>query len=558
MRSVRGKLLLVVAICLLPAMGATLVISGLYRHAQRALALDRIALAREAFNTELADDISDLRVAAQLLASDPDVARELAAQDRAILLNHIDDFTQVYPQMRVLLVGASGDVLATTDPLMSGGHLTLPWTDFHGVTLLPHADGGQDLTFSYAVVRPVSFQGKPVGVALASFPLNSSYLENTRAKTGLDLAFRRDHLILGRTSNSAALDDPLALDQSRIGEFGGRTYALNAFNPIDMASIEVVAALDITTETEALAATLRARLVALGLVALIALGVALWLSRGMTSAVASLVRVLPGVAERRYELVKDIRTRDELLTLAQVYNQMITRISDNDRWRTALGKYLSPGAQAAVERGEVHLGGSTMAATVLFSDIRSFTSLSEKLPPAQVLELLNRYFTEMVTAVTIHGGTVDKFIGDCVMAVWGPPTPGPLDALSAVKAGLAMRAALEALNLVFEREQLPKLRTGIGIHTGEVVAGNIGSEGRNGTNGRMEYTVIGDTVNLASRLEALTKELHVEFLISETTYAAVRDQIDAEPLSQVTVRGRTQSIQIYRVIGLTSEVRAAS
>ena len=218
--------------------------------------------------------------------------------------------------------------------------------------------------------------------------------------------------------------------------------------------------------------------------------------------------------------MQGVRTGDELQKLADTYNHMIGELLSARRQSEAFGKYLSRAARDAAEQGNVHLGGTTLPATVLFSDIRSFTTLCERMEPEHVLSLLNRYFTEMVGAVVRHQGIVDKFIGDCIMAVWGPPNPRPADTLNAVKAAIEMRERLVKLNVAFAAAGLPQFRAGIGIHTGQVVAGNMGAETTADVEGKMEYTVIGDTVNLASRLETMTKELKCDVLLSEDTYRA--------------------------------------
>jgi class 3 adenylate cyclase len=161
-----------------------------------------------------------------------------------------------------------------------------------------------------------------------------------------------------------------------------------------------------------------------------------------------------------------------------------------------------------------------------------------------LVALLNEYFTEMVDIVIDEGGGVDKYIGDAIMAVFGAPVPGGEDAMHAVRAGVRMRAALEKLNASLEARGKPALRTGIGIHTGTVVAGNIGSESR------MEYTVIGDTVNLASRLEGKTKELGIGLVISESTMAKVEGKVEARRLPGIVVKGRETPVVVYEVTGM--------
>jgi adenylate cyclase len=162
--------------------------------------------------------------------------------------------------------------------------------------------------------------------------------------------------------------------------------------------------------------------------------------------------------------------------------------------------------------------------------------------------LHNEYFTEMVGIVMQEDGVVDKYIGDAIMAVFGAPVPKPGDAVNAVRAAVRMRRALVTLNQRLEERGMPTLRTGIGIHTGVVVAGNIGSEKR------MEYTVIGDAVNLASRLESSTKELGVNVLVSEDTYEKTKHVIEARPVREITVKGRKQPVMTYEVIGLKGDL----
>jgi adenylate cyclase len=200
--------------------------------------------------------------------------------------------------------------------------------------------------------------------------------------------------------------------------------------------------------------------------------------------------------------------------------------------------------------GQVQLGGETLTATILFSDIRSFTSISEKMDAKQLVSLLNEYFTEMVDVVIKEDGVVDKYIGDAIMAVFGAPVPKKDDAVHAVRAAVGMRKALAALNEKLKQRGMKPIRTGIGIHTGEVVAGNIGSEKR------MEYTVIGDTVNLASRLESSTKELGTPVLVSQDTYDLVKDHVDARPVKEITVKGREKPVMTYEILGLKGEALA--
>ena len=187
------------------------------------------------------------------------------------------------------------------------------------------------------------------------------------------------------------------------------------------------------------------------------------------------------------------------------------------------------------------LGGSRRHMTVLFSDIRGFTTLSEKGTPEDVVSQLNQLFTRMVGVVFDHRGTVDKFVGDMIMALFGAPLDDEDHADHAVQTALAMIRALDAMNRGWEAEGKARLGIGIGINTGDMVAGNIGSETI------MSYTVIGDAVNLGARLESLNKEYGTQIIISEATRARLKGQYDIHPLGDVIVKGKSQPVAIFEV-----------
>jgi adenylate cyclase len=187
------------------------------------------------------------------------------------------------------------------------------------------------------------------------------------------------------------------------------------------------------------------------------------------------------------------------------------------------------------------LGGKRRVMTVLFSDVRGFTAMSEKSTPEEVVAQLNEYFSRMVDVLFAHHGTLDKFVGDMVMGLFGAPVDDPDHAEHAVQAAVAMTRALDELNRNWAAAGRPILDIGIGISTGDMVAGNIGSESI------MSYTVIGDTVNLGARLESLNKEYGTHIIISEATRAALRRQYDIRPLGEVIVKGKSRPIAIYEV-----------
>jgi adenylate cyclase len=191
------------------------------------------------------------------------------------------------------------------------------------------------------------------------------------------------------------------------------------------------------------------------------------------------------------------------------------------------------------------LGGDRKEITVLFSDIRGFTSFSEKHQPEEVVKLLNEYLGAMTEIVFEHEGTLDKFVGDAIMALWGAPVGQPNHAERAVKCALAMIDRLKQLQAKWAAEGKYVIDIGIGINTGDMVVGNMGAEGK-----KMDYTVIGDNVNLGARLEGLTRQYNNHIIISEFTYEKVRDIAVVNELGAVTVKGKQKPVVIYDLVGL--------
>jgi adenylate cyclase len=182
--------------------------------------------------------------------------------------------------------------------------------------------------------------------------------------------------------------------------------------------------------------------------------------------------------------------------------------------------------------------------SIIFSDIRGFTTLSEKMTPEEVVAMLNPYLEAMSKVIYTHGGTVDKYEGDAIIAFFGEPVPYKDHAARALRASLDMRKALIELKQSWAKEgRHSQIEMGIGINSGEVFVGLLGSEQR------INYTVIGDNANLASRLQDLTKAYAWPILISESTYQQVKDEFDAELADAVTVKGKTKPVNVYKVIG---------
>ena len=218
------------------------------------------------------------------------------------------------------------------------------------------------------------------------------------------------------------------------------------------------------------------------------------------------------------------------------------------RFRDSFSRYVSPEVMKRIEADT--LKAERREISVLFSDLRGFTTLSEKMEPVAMAEHLNEYLRAMTPAIFAHRGTVNKFIGDAVMGLFGAPEHDPDHAFHAVQSAVAMDRALTALNVKWTAAGLPRLEMGIGVHTGQAFAGNVG-----GTD-RVEYTVIGDVVNVGSRVEGLNKDLGTTILMTQEALAAVGDRVKVRDRGPQTVKGRVEKVRVYEVLAVEPDGHA--
>jgi len=558
--TVRAKLTALVSLSVVVMLAALPVLSWLLHRQLVDEVDDRVTDAERAFQTELDDDLADLTLASRVLAADAATARAIVKRDADRARQLASVFLGVYPDIDVLLVEPDGSVLAQVG-------CNAPPAQVGAIPELADLSAGKEVRGVVAhgceapasVAPPAYAIGVPlpgVGSVVVCLPIDDGYLKNASAKLGLELAFAvlepgDDKRLVGQTPDFPHAIRNVSSRSSTIVDVANRTWAVARFEPRQlvgrMGRVGMLAALDVGDIQIIVRRHLLYALAVLGVAAAISVTFGWRLASTMSNALRRLNVAMKKVEELDYTHVDPVHTGDELEDLARGFNRMVDGLKERDKLRTTFGKYMTATVMEHLLAGKVALGGESLEVTILFTDIRSFTSISERMDPQQLVGLLNEYFTEMVGIVMQEDGVVDKYIGDAIMAVFGAPVPKPGDAVNAVRAAVRMRQSLQGLNQRLEERGVPRLRTGIGIHTGEVVAGNIGSEKR------MEYTVIGDAVNVASRLESNTKDLGVNILISEDTYALTKHVIEVRPMREIVVKGRKQPVMTYEVLGLKGE-----
>jgi len=266
-------------------------------------------------------------------------------------------------------------------------------------------------------------------------------------------------------------------------------------------------------------------------------------SKTLTNPIRRLVDATNTIQDGDFSVVVPNTTRDEIGRLSVSFTDMAKGLAEREKIKDAFGKFVNKEVAELALKGDLKLGGERKDVAVFFSDIRAFTEISEKLQPEEVVEFLNEYMTLMVKCVNKTYGSVDKFIGDAIMAVWGAPVSRGNDTENAINCGLMMREVLINFNKDRGSDKKPIIKIGCGINTGPVLAGQIGSRER------MEYTVIGDTVNLASRIESLNKPFGTDILISADAYNTVKKFFDVEPMKKIKVKGKNAPQQVYAVLG---------
>jgi adenylate cyclase len=555
MTTVRMKLVALVLACIVPAVGAAILRARAAERDMMEQVERRVNGAERRFEGELDEYQKNASLALAMAEHGTKFQQALATHDPAGAERMVKVLSDVYQHRIILAADNDGKVLARgnaengpaslgpdSSPAFAG---LLGGKPLAGMIEVRFASGPGYAMVSAAPVRSETAQ---VGAIALLTPITAAYLEYLEPKLNADLALRVNEKVVAACADHPAPDLESHSEMPVLKEVKGKLFALKTFKPERLQGpdmeVELTASRDVTELRDEVYRELRVHLGGLALVLTVVLALALRFASRTGNAVRAISEAAGQVKTGHYVNAPVTRTGDELETLAVDFNAMVEGLRERDRLRDTFGRYVTRQVADHLMKGNVALGGELVPVTVLFSDIRSFTSISETMEPRALLDFLNEYFAGMVESVMMHNGVVDKFIGDAIMAVFGAPVPHADDPLHAVKAALEMRARLEKINVAFKERGLPEIRTGIGLHSGKVVAGNMGHTER------MEYTVIGDAVNLASRLEGMTKELHCDVILSEDLYLQVDQYVETEALRKIKVKGRDQEVMVYRLVGL--------
>jgi len=362
-----------------------------------------------------------------------------------------------------------------------------------------------------------------------------------RTKTREDISVYRA-VQLGLQGNSGSVVDSNREGQRRLF-FYRPVKGLGTVNPKPMLLMAEMDAKEVSSAVR----NLRSKLfLGIALIVLACFAVAHQLSRYIKRPMENLLHVVRKVQAGDLSARAPALGRDEIGQLGAALNGMVEGLQERDRVKEIFGRYVASQVSEEVLKGKVNLGGECRRVTILFSDIRNFTAMAEQMEPTQVVDFLNDYFSEMVEAVFEYGGVLDKFMGDGMLAVFGSFGDAPDHPRRAVMTALRMKALLGKINGRRGMVGKPPIDIGVGIHTDEVVTGNIGSQKR------LEYTVVGDGVNTTSRVESLNKVFNTNILITSSTYEEVKDFFECRLMPEAQAKGKTQALQVYEVLSTKS------
>jgi adenylate cyclase len=561
-RRLRTRILLPFALLIVGVLLATLWVGSALVAAWVEASLRRqFDVTANVFGTLLAERASRLRSETSLLAADFALKRALATYDPDTLVSVAQNQRERLGVDLLWIADDHGRLLAA----VGGG--AAPGTDVATLPPLPRVmESGEAQVVVTAtggalvqlVATPV-FAPDPIGFLIAGKAIDDATAQHLGTTTGTRISFLTHATVyassLGADERGAAL--PLAAGKlaQRLGAATdpGRTTFLVRAAGMRMLSVLIAIPAELPHPLFALVqasyddalgplGALPQWVTGIGFAALVlALLVGGVIASGIAAPLASMAQamgaVLGGDLSRRVTLARS----DEVGFLARAFNEMVRGLAERERVKDLFGRFVSRDVADAVLRGDVALGGERRPVTILFQDVRGFTTIAERTSPDVLVRIVNRLFTEMVDAVESEGGIIRQFVGDGVMALFGAPVQHIDDPERAVRAALGMVARLPAVNADLALDGIPPLRIGIGIHTGEVVAGEIGPDRRS------EYGVVGDAVNLASRIEGLTRDLGVTILVSADTARQLGAGFVLGQRHVVPVRGKAEPVEVVEV-----------
>ena len=526
---------------------------------------DELRVGARVFKRLLEQNSQQLVEATSVLAYDFGFREAIASRDRPTIMSALTNHAARIKASGMGVIGLDGNVVA--DTLVSGNAgRPYPYPELvdraaqFGRTSALRIIGGAP----YQVVIVPVLAPLPIAWVSMAFVIDDSTSRDLQRLTSSDVSFVQvghgEPRILATTlpaSRRGALIRQAAaiVKQGSDGvtmRVGGEDYEALA-TPLEGARDLGLYAILQRSVSEGLAPylALQAALLFIAAVAVaVTLGGAIRIARRITRPVSRLAEAAREIARGNYDVRVGSESADEIGQLARAFDGMAQGLAERDHMRDVLGKVASSDVVTQLLAGQIELGGAELDASVMFTDIRNFTGICETLTPHQSLTMLNQFLTTISEVVEAHGGVVDKYLGDGLMAVFGAPVTRPDDPQRAVEAALDIRRSVAALGPALAARGLPHPQVGVGLNSARLVAGNVGSPTR------MNYTVLGDGVNLASRLESLTKRYLVPIVVGGTTHDQVTGIVWRE-LDKVRVKGKTQAERIYEPIGREGEVSSA-
>lgn len=525
-----------------------------------------LQVSSDIFESQLRQNQDKLFEIARLLSSDYAFKSAYSTSDHDTILSAMENhLSRVSGDNMMMLVSLDGKVIAHTI-LPALKNTNNPWLQLQNAA--ENNDYGEATLM--VVVGKTPFQMMVVPLLTPDldawiyigFPIDQLFVDkiNKITRTEVTIAHRETKKkvnIPGSTlsdNDKKSLQQYLQLNSFSTGEnitvsLSGSEYISHAIRLKSIDNLELTAVLQ-RSLNEALVAykDLQTILFIIFTISLlISVALAFIIARQVTQPVNLLSQGAERIEHGDYEHDIKVKRRDEIGQLAHSFNSMAKGLAEKEKVRNLLGKVVSTAIAEELLSKDIALGGEERFVTVLFSDVRNFTSLCEGRDPKEILSLLNEYFTKISTKIEENNGVVDKYIGDAVMAIFGAPVQHKNDAVHSIVAAFEMCSELKKLNENFKQRGIAPLGIGIGINSGLVVAGNMGSKNR------LNYTVIGDDVNLASRLEGLTKHYGVEIIVSEET-AKIAPEFIYRELDLVKVKGKKNVCKILEPLGHADKV----